>query len=228
VVAEWRKRLADWEASPEAKSALSERTRVEQALREVEEKLASEAGGFVRDVRSVEIEIQRLEAEAAAPAPAAAQARPAAPPPRAAAAGEPIRRLLEHAAAELGGSASAAARAVAQRTSQTLAGLSFQRLQTVQVDDRGNVHVQTGGRAVPAMTLSPADRDMVFVALKLAFMEQALAGGKLFAVAEDAFSGFSEGSRRFAARLLKQIARPGQILHATADPSFREAADHAA
>lgn len=227
VVAEWRKRLSDWEASPEAKGALGERARVEEALRGVEAKLATEAGGFVRDVRSVEAEIQRLEAEAAAPPPSGSPVP--APPPRAGGAkGEPIRVLLERAAAELGGSAPAAARAVAPRASQTLSGLSFQRLLAVQVDDRGNVNVQTGGRVVPAMTLPAADKDMVFVALKLALIEQALAAGKLVAVVEDTFAGFSEGSRRFAARLLKQIARPGQLLHATSDPSFREAADHAA
>jgi hypothetical protein len=225
VVAEWRKRLADWEASPEAKAALSERSRVEEALRGVEEKLGAEAGGFVRDVRSVEAEIQRLEAEAAAPAAAA-------PPPIAAAprpvGGEPIRGLLERAAAALGGSPSAAGRAVAAKASQALSGLSFQRLQAIQVDDRGNVQVQTGGRPVAAMTLAPADKDLVYLALKLALLEQALAAGKLVAVVEDAFSGLTEGSRRFAARLLKQIARPGQLLHATADPAFKEAADHAA
>ncbi|HEY6001750.1 MAG TPA: hypothetical protein VIV57_02670, partial [Anaeromyxobacter sp.] len=81
VVAEWRKRLADWEASPEAKRGLAERSRVEEGLRAVEEKLAAEAGGFVRDVRSVESEIQRLEVESAAPA--APQPAPApAPAPR--------------------------------------------------------------------------------------------------------------------------------------------------
>ncbi len=117
---------------------------------------------------------------------------------------------------------------VAQKASQTLSGLSFQRLQAIQVDDRGNVQVQTGGKPVPAMTLPPADRDLVWLALKLSFVEQALAAGKLVAVAEDAFGGLSEGARRFAARLLKQIAKPGQIVHATTDPSFREAADHAA
>jgi hypothetical protein len=223
VVAEWRKRLADWEASPEARNALAERARVEEALRSIEAKLGVEAGGFIRDVRSVEAEIQRLEAEIAAP-PAPG---PAAPPPPAAT-GEPVRRLLERAAAELGGSPASAARGIAQKASQALAGLSFQRLQAIQVDDRGNVAVQTGGRAVPVTTLPGADRDMVFVALKLALIEQALAGGKLVAVAEDAFAGFSEGARRFVARLLKQIARPGQLLHATSDPSFREAADHAA
>jgi hypothetical protein len=225
VVAEWRKRLADWEASPAAKDGLAEKAKVEEALRVVEARLSADAGGFVRDVRSIESEIQRLAADAAAP-PVPAPAAAAAAVPRAA--GEPLRMLVERAGAELGGSPTAAGRAVAQKASQTLAGLSFQRLQAIQVDDRGNVQVQTGGRAVPAMTLPPADRDLVWLALKLSFVEQALAAGQLVAVAEDAFGGLSEGARRFAARLLKQIAKPGQIVHATTDPSFREAADHAA
>lgn len=226
VVAEWRRRLAEWEALPASRSAMSERAKVETALRAVEGKLAGEAGGFVRDVRSVEAEIQRLEAEASSPhAPAAAAAPP--PAPRIGG-GDPLRTLLERAAAELGGSPAAAARSVARKAGQTLSGLSFQRLQVIQVDDRGNVQVQTGGRPVPAAALPAADRDLVWLALKLAFLEQALATGKLVGIAEDAFAGLSEGSRRFAARLLKQIAKPGQLLHATSDPSFREAADHAA
>ncbi len=224
VVAEWRRRRSEWEESPDARGALAERARVDEALRSAEAKLAADAGGFVRDVRSIEAELQRVEAEESALP--AASAPPPPPPPRAA--GEPLRILLERAAAELGGSPSSAARAVAQKASQTIAGLSFQRLQSIQVDDRGNVQVQTGGRPVAATALPPADKDLVFIALKLAFIEQALAGGKLVAVAEDAFAGLSEGARRFAARLLKQMAKPGQILHATSDPSFREAADHAA
>jgi hypothetical protein len=225
VVAEWRRRVEEWEGSPEGRERTAEKAKVEAEVRELEAKLAQEAGGFVRDVRSVEAEIQRLEGElAAGPAPAAPA--PGAPPPRAA--GEPIRTLLERAAAELGGSPTAAARAVAQRASAALVGLSFQRLQALQVDDRGNVHVQAGGRPTPALSLSPADRDLVYLALKLAFLEQALAAGRVVAVADDAFAGLSEGSRRFAARLLKQMARPGQLLHATSDAAFREAADHAA
>jgi len=224
VVAEWARRLAEWEETPDARSGKAEKDKVEEELRALEARLAEEAGGFVRDVGSVEAEIQRLEGEVAAPA-----APPAAPVPAAARpAGDPIRVLLERAGAELGGSPTAAARAVASKASAALAGLSFQRLQTLQIDDRGNVQVQTGGRPVPALSLPPVDRDLVYLALKLAFLEQALAAGKVVAVADDAFAGLSEGARRFAARLLKQIARPGQLLHATSDPSFREAADHAA
>jgi hypothetical protein len=47
------------------------------------------------------------------------------------------------------------------------------------------------------------------------------------ALADDAFAGLPEAARRIAARLLKQAARPGQLVHATRDPIFREAADHA-
>jgi hypothetical protein len=225
-VEEAKRRLEEWEASPEVQAARAEKAGIEEALRSVEAKLSAEAGGFVRDVRSVEAELERVEADAAAPQPAASPAPT--PPPGPGAAGDPLRTLVEAAAAELGGSPTAAVRAVAQKASQTLTGLSFQRLKAVQVDDRGNLQVQTGGRPVPAMSLSPADRDLVFLALKLAFAEQALAGGKAFALLDDAFAGLSEGARRFAARLLKQMAKAGQIVHATADPAFREAADHAA
>jgi hypothetical protein len=223
VVAEWRRRIAEAEGSAETRSAVAERKRIEDALHAVEAKLAAEAGGFVRDVGSVEAEIRRLEAEAAAPAAPAP-----APAPRAAPPAEPFRALLDRAALALGGSPAAAGRAVAQRASQALAALSFQRLLGIVVDDRANVQVQSGGRAVAAASLPTADKDLVWLALKLSFVEQGLAAGNAIAVLEDAFGGLTDGARRSAARLLKQIAKPGQLLHATSDPSFREAADHSA
>jgi hypothetical protein len=76
------------------------------------------------------------------------------------------------------------------------------------------------------MTLPPGERDLVFLALKVALLEQALAGGRAVALLEDAFAGLSDGVRRTAARLLKALAKPGQVIHATTDPAFREAADH--
>jgi len=48
------------------------------------------------------------------------------------------------------------------------------------------------------------------------------------ALVDDALAGFVEQVRRTLARLLKQLGRAGQVLHATADPLFREAADHCA
>lgn len=226
VVAEWRRRVAEWEGSPESSSARAEKAKVEEEQRAAEARLAAEVGGFVRDVRSIQSELQRLEAEAAAPAAAPAPApRPA---PLGPAPSEPLRGLLERASAELGGSPSGVGRTLAAKASQALNGLSFQRLSALQVDDRGGVQALVAGRPTPAMTLAPADRDLVFLALKLALLEQTLAATHGLAVVEDAFAGLSDGSRRFAARLLKQLARGGQLLHATSDPAFREAADHSA
>ncbi|WP_242346375.1 hypothetical protein [Anaeromyxobacter terrae] len=225
VVAEWRRRVAEWQAAPEAQRLAAERTQVEAELRAAEATFSEQAGGFVRDPVSVEGELRRVKAEAAA-APSGREATP--PPATPAPGGDPLRVLVERAAAEAGASPGALVRGVAAKASQALSGLSFQRLQSLGADERGNLGIQVSGRAVPAATLPAADRDLVFLALKLALLEQALAAGRGVAIADDAFAGLSDGARRFAARLLKQIARPGQLLHATVDPSFREAADHAA
>ena len=147
-------------------------------------------------------------------------------PVAAASGGEPLRGLLERAAVELGGSPASVARGLSAKASQAVAGFTLNRLTGVSADDRGNVQVVSGGRPVPAMNLPPSERDLVFLALKLALLEQAVAAGKTVAILEDAFAGHSDAVRRTAGRMLKALARPGQVIHATADPAFREAADH--
>jgi len=139
-----------------------------------------------------------------------------------------LRVLLERAAVELGGSPASVARALSAKASQAVAAFTLNRLTGIGADDRGNVQVTSGGRPVPALTLAPAERDLVYLALKLALLDQALAAGKAVAVVEDAFAGLSDGVRRTAGRMLKGLARPGQVIHATTDPAFREAADHQA
>jgi len=232
-VAEAQQRLAEWESDAQTTDALAERDRVEEEMKQVEGRLSSQVGGFVRDVQAVEADLARVEAEAAAapapaqgpaPLPVAVPARPAAATPG----GEPLRGLLERAAVELGGSPASVARTLSAKASQAVAAFTLNRLTAISADDRGNVQVLSGGRPVPAMTLAPPERDLVFLALKLALLEQALAGGKAVAVVEDAFAGLSDVVRRTAGRMLKGLARPGQVIHATTDPAFREAADHQA
>jgi hypothetical protein len=220
--AEWREKLAAWEQAPETRGAVEEKARVERELREVEGGLSAEAGGYLREPRSIEAEMARLEAEAAAPAEEAPAATVVAP------AVEPLRALLERAGTELKQSPASVALGLQQKASQALVALSGQRLAGLSVDDRGNLQARQGERPTPVLSLSPADRDLCWLALRLALLEQALHGGKAVAFVDDALAGLPESVRRLAARLLKQLARPGQLLHATRDPLFREAADHAA
>jgi hypothetical protein len=226
-VAEARQRLTEWEADAQTTDALAEQRKVEAEMRAVETKLSEQAGGFVRDVQAVESELARVQAEAAAPQVQSAVV--AAAPVRstiAVAASEPLRGLLERAAVELGGSPASVARTVASKASQAVAGFTLNRLTGVSSDDRGNVQVVSGGRPVPAMSLPPAERDLVFLALRLALLDQALASDKSVAILEDVFVGLSDTVRRTAGRMLKAMAKQGQVIHASADPAFREAADH--
>jgi len=219
---EERRHLAEWEAQKENQEAAAEKASLQQQIGEIERSLTEEAGGYLRDPRAVEAEIQRLEAELEAPPEPAPVAAPAAP------AGDALKATLERAAAEFGGTTGAALRAVQQRLLQLLPALSGQRFSGLFVDERGNLTVQGGGRTVPLSSLPPVDRDLCFVVLKLAFMERALASGRSVALLDDAFGSFAEPVRRGIARVLKQLGKTGQVLHATADPVFREAADHCA
>lgn len=223
VAAEWRRRLEEFEARPESRGARQQREQVQAEIQAVEEQLASEAGGYVREPRSIEAEISRIESEAASPESLSAAAP--APPP---AGGDPLKGLLERAARELATSPAGTVRSLQARLAEMIPLISAQRLDGCVADDRGNLVVRTGGRAVPSLTLPAADRDLIFLALKLALMEQSVTAGRTVAFSEDAFGALPEAARRSAARLLKQAARGGQILHATGDPIFREAADHSA
>jgi len=222
ALAECESRLAAWELQPETQDARTQKAHVEEEMREVEAGLSAEAGGYVRDPRSIEAEMARLEQEAAAPPAEEAAWQPAAAP-----AVEPLRGLLERAAAELSLTPSALARGLQAKASQVLAALSGQRLASLAVDDRGNLMAVASGRPQPALSLPPGDRDLCFLSLRVALLEQALAGARAVAIVDDAFASLPEGVRRVAGRLLKQAARPGQLVHATRDPFFREAADHA-
>jgi hypothetical protein len=222
VSAEWHRRMEEWEAKPETKGALEEKAKVEAEIAGVEAKLSAEAGGYMRDPRSVEMDMARLEADLAAQPPAAADLPPAGLP------ADPLRALLEKAAAELSSTVAAALRVALPQATQLLPALSSQRLASFLVDERGNLMVQGGGKTQPASALSPADRDLCFLCIKLGLMEHGLAAGRTVALADDAFAGLPEASRRVVARLMKQLARSGQLIHATSDPIFREVADQAA
>lgn len=233
-VREARAALADaeagyetWIARAETRDAEAERVAVQQEIGVLEGQLTGQGGGFVRDVQSLELEIARLEREVeAGPFEALGDVAEAAPVP-AAPRGETFRTLMERASSDLGLTQGAALRAIQSRVLQMLPVLSGQRLANFFVDERGNVQVQAAGKLVPVVTLGPAERDLCFAVLRVAFVEQGLAAGKSVAVIDDAFAVLPEGSRRVLARVLKQIAKGRQIVHGSADVAFREAADHA-
>jgi hypothetical protein len=218
-----RSAIEAWEARAETRDAAADRARLQKEIGEIEARLTGD-GAWSRDPQAVEQDLARLDAGGTVPGPA-----PVAPEPPPVAPGvDPLRSLVERAAAETGQTAGSALRAVQQRLGLVLATLSGQRLAGLLVDERGNLVVQSGGRPVPVATLPPPERDACFLALRVAFLEGAVNGQRAVAVLADPFGALPEGTRRAVARLLKQVGRAGQVIHATTDIAFREAADHAA
>jgi hypothetical protein len=217
-----RERLEVFEARPEAAAERQERESAARELREVEAVLAAETGGFVRDPRSVEAEIQRLERELATSELASAGA-----PDPPAEKRDPFDEFLERAAAlHPSGNPATAILALQAKASQALQALSGGRLGGVSTDDKATLLANVGGRVEPMARLAPADQDLAYLALRLAMMERVMATSKAMGLVEGGFSAMPEGVRRMMARILKQAARLGQIAHATSEPCFREAAEH--
>ena len=214
--------IAAWRDRSETQDAERDHARVEAELKETDAALSALASGFVRDVGTIEAEIARLEGELAAEQPREASSGAAA------GAGDPLVALVARAGAEIAPRGDEALTGVEARASEILAVIAGRRLEGLWAHPDGPVVVQPAGGKIRLGELSPEARDRCWTALKLALLEHALARGGTFAVLDGALDGLPLVARRVAAHILKRAARAGQVLHATADPVFREAADHAA
>ena len=225
-----REALLAHQQRPEVRAAEQERERVEMELRQAEA-LAS-AGGRdpAEDPGAEPGEPPRQAAPPPAPRPGAAVERvtiPAAggaPRPGATAPEAAFAGLLAQARRELPWSVPVAA-AVERQASLALSALSAGRLPALALEPTA-VSVRTAAGRLPPAALSAPDRDLAWLALRLALIERLLAAAPAFALVDDALGAVPDGARRTAARLLKGLARPGQLLHATSELAYREAADH--
>jgi uncharacterized protein YhaN len=138
----------------------------------------------------------------------------------------PFRALVSAAAKELEWSTPIVV-AVQRQASKVVAALSAGRLQSVALEGGAVAVVGAGGRLRPE-ALAVGDRDLAWLALRIAVVERLLAAGPAAALVDDALAVVPEPGRPAAARILKALARPGQLLHATAERWYRDAADHLA
>jgi polyhydroxyalkanoate synthesis regulator phasin len=215
--------IAAWQEGAETQDAQREHAQVEAELKDADAALSALAmGHYVRDVDTLEAEIARLEAELAS---GEQPSRPASAP---AGSGDVLAELVRRAAAQIGPEEDEALARVGTRASEILAVIAGRRLEAPWGDPDGAIVVQPAGGRVRFSELPPEARDLCWIALKLALLEHALPRGSAFAVVDSALDGLPLAVRRVAAHILKRAARSGQVLHATADPVFREAADHVA
>jgi hypothetical protein len=215
--------LGEWQARPETLDAQGERARLHAELRKAEGALSELTTEFVRDVGTLDAEIARLEGELAA------EEQPRRRGPGASGASEdPIADLVRRVHGEIGPEDELGLANLEARASEILAVIAGRRLEGLWAHADGPVVVQPAGGKVRFRDLPPEARDLCWTALKLALLEHAVGRGRGFAVVDSALDPLPVVARRVAAHILKRSARSAQVLHATSDAVFREAADHAA
>jgi hypothetical protein len=215
--------LAEWQARPETVSARAEHARLDAELKQAEEALAALTTEFVRDVGTLDAEIARLEGELDA------EEQPRRRGAAAAGASEdPLADLVRRVHGEIGPDDELGLARLEARASELLAVIAGRRLEGLWAHADGQVVVQPAGGKVRFRDLPPEGRDLCWTALKLAILEHAVERGRGFAVVDSALDPLPLVARRVAAHILKRAARSAQVLHATSDAVFREAADHSA
>jgi hypothetical protein len=214
--------LVAWQELPGTRDAEAERTQVAADLKRAEDALSDAASGYVRDVGTLEAEIARLEGELGA------REQPVSAPAGLSGSDEDVLAALARRVSQrVGGDADALAE-VQARASEVLAVIAGRRIEALWANPDGAVVVQPAGGRVRFRELPAEARDLCWTALKLALIEYGLGSGHGFALVDGALDALPLVTRRVAAHILKRAARSGQVLHATPDPVFREAADHAA
>lgn len=235
-------RLKELEQDPTLAAAQQELAGVQQEQQQIEARLG-QLSGYGRPSHAVEAEIEDLKASidaalnpkpAAAPAPAPAAPTPAPQAMSAAAAPlgqavqpaeDPIPKLLDTCTDLFGVDVPTLGGMLATRASQYLAALTERRLSAIEIGHQGQAAVATATGKVQAGLLDAVDRDLLFLAVKVALMEKYAERAKLPYLVDDAFGAFNPNQVALIGRVLKHLGSKAQVLHLTPSPATEALAD---
>lgn len=222
-------------SDPELVSARDEQTRLSAEAAALEEEISMMGGGAtLRDWRSIEAEIQEIEASLASadaglstPVTAtsggvAAEEAPAVERV------DPIPALLQTAQEILHQPLESIVGALRDRASQYLLALSDRRYAALELDSTGRAAATAPGRTIRAGQLEPADLDLLYLAVRLTLAERFAGQLRFPLIVEEPIADWPEAKQQLFGRMLKHIGTQGQVLHATASQVFLPLADAAA
>lgn len=128
---------------------------------------------------------------------------------------DPSARLLER-AAELGAQTrDSLLHSLAPRASAYLEALTRKRLRGFAWSERGGVRCAGEGGEVPFLALSPGDRDLAWLALRLAIVERHQAHAPLPLILDEPLTRLPPDRHPLLAKMLRGLGGRGQVIHAT-------------
>jgi hypothetical protein len=120
----------------------------------------------------------------------------------------------------------AVCQALPPRVGQVLSGLSDRRYgQAIFGPDGGLSVVEVAsGRAIPFVQLTPGDRDLAYLALKITIIESVVAKARLPVILDQAFGTFPDTKHQLLGQLLQYLGGRTQVLCMTNHAALAQAA----
>lgn len=230
AVAQLELEFADLESDPEIPGLPAMIAEAKAEQEHINQRLLQLSGGYVREVREIERDLQKLkETLAPASSPSGVQQTEE----FAAVSTSPSETFDDPTPAVLLLGTDLFATDVPtlwsvlrDRTVQYLTALTDRRYHGVDVDKDGRATVQAPGRAVPAGELPGRDLDLLYLSLRLTLIEKYSVQTKLPVIIEDSFGTVIDASKQaLFGRMLKHIGSLTQILHVTGVGQNAAAAD---
>lgn len=217
-----REAVARVEADPE-NAQRRERYQRLVAEQEAVNRQLSEKGAYVRDLREIEKELERVRTSIElAKRPGAALLAP----------GDfedPCPGFLTTAATYLNTEIPAVTALLKDRLAQYVAALTDKRYLGLDFAPTGMAAaIPPAGAPVRVGNLPARDIDLVYLALRLTFAEKVAPRVKLPLIIEGRPAGVDAAKAGLLARMLKHLGTHTQVVHLTGEPSFQNVAEHSA
>lgn len=226
-----QKELQAWEAEPANRQSAAQYNKLKQQVEAINQKLQAE-GGYIREAREVEREIQRTKesiqkAQGGVPTGASGGA-PAAQLPSAPGSTseleDPGPSLMRLAADLFQSDVPALAGMVRDRANQYFSALTDRRYSGLEQDGGGAISALSQGKKLKVGAIPSRDLDLLYLALRLTLVEKYSARAKV-PVFLDHDLGVEEGKLGLLSRMLKHLGTLTQVIHLTAHPAFPSVAD---
>jgi hypothetical protein len=230
TVQELRAQLAALERDPEYAAAAAKEQELKQERSAIEARMA-EKGGYVRDSGEVQREIDRVKNSIEAAQGGSTSPMPLSGPSIAAPAAaleDPFPALLAVAADVLMVDAATAGNLIRDRCVHFLSLLTDRRYGGLELDRTGMAYVIAGGQKMSTRQVPAKDLDLVYLAARLALVQQSASRGQMPLVVDDLSQVFDPAKRGSVARIFKQLGAVTQVLHVSSDPGAPALADAAA
>ncbi len=190
----------------------------------------SQKGGYLREAREIERDIDRMTrsieaATTSQPAPAPhvplAPSAPASPQSFE----DPVPGFLAIAADLLMTDLAGASGILRERLVQYLGALTDRRYTGIELGSTGRATLQAGSRRVAAAELPPKDLDTLYLACRLTLIERCAGRTKMPVIIEDLLTIVDPAKVALLGKMFKQLAALSQVLHVTTNRDFPAMAD---